>query len=143
MALFWPRVTFFSFKSLIFKPKLSQKIKWNRKKVSFEALSCPEKRIFTSFGIKNRVLKSKKSVCDISATPPPLSVTYYLNDPKVKNVGVLQRFFFSYSYQRPHYLNFYARGSKVVREISENGTTIWNFYFAQFENHCSNSSFLN
>ncbi len=58
--------------------KLSQNIKWNRKKVSFEALSCPETKIFTSFGIKNRGLKSKKSVCDLSATPPPPSECHVL-----------------------------------------------------------------
>ncbi len=70
-----PRVTFFNFWWLIFRPKLLWNIEWVQNKVSIEALSCFVTKRFPSKSIKNSVSKSKKRRCDTSLTPPPLRVS--------------------------------------------------------------------
>ncbi len=76
-----PCVIFFNFWWLIFGLKLLWNMKCNRKKVSFEALSCFVKKKFPFKSIENSVLKTKKVCVTLRRPPPPLSVTYYLNDP--------------------------------------------------------------
>ncbi len=87
MTLFWPppppRVTFFNFWWLIFRPKLLWNMKWIRKIVSFETLSCILTKKFTSKSIKNSVSRAKNVCVTLRRRPPPPPprVTYYLNDP--------------------------------------------------------------
>ncbi len=65
-----PRVTFFNFWWLIFRPKMLWNIKWIRNKVSLKALSCFLTKSFTFKSIKNCVLKSKKKYVWHFVYPP-------------------------------------------------------------------------